>query len=72
MPLSQQPKNIDNYELKKDEVKILQPKYDPVSGEFLGIEYCITLVTVRDDPEEQVFYYGYNKGRLKFCFQLKR
>ena len=67
MLLSQQPKNIDNYELKKDEVKILRPKYDPVRGEFLGIEYCITLVTVRDDPEEQFFIMAITKVRLKFC-----
>ena len=61
MPLSQQPKNIENYELKEDEVKIVQPRYDPVSGELLGIEYCVALVTVRDDPEEQFFDYSYNK-----------
>ena len=72
MLLSQQPKNIDNYELKKDEVKILRPKYDPVRGEFLGIEYCITLVTVRDDPEEQFFYYGYNKGKAKVLLTTKK
>ena len=43
MPLSQQPKNIEDYELKEDEVKILRPRYDPVSSEFLGIEHCVAL-----------------------------
>ena len=43
MPLSQQPKNIEYYELKEDEVKILRSRYDPVSGEFPGIEYCVAL-----------------------------
>ena len=43
MPLSQQPKNIEDYELKEDEVKILRPRYDPVSGKFLGIEHCVAL-----------------------------
>ena len=31
------PKNIEDYELKENEVKILRPRYHPVSGEFLGI-----------------------------------
>ena len=46
MPLAQQPKDIESYELKDDEVKILRPRYDPVTGEFLGIEYCVALITV--------------------------
>ena len=72
MPLSQQPKNIENYELKEDEVKIVQPRYDPVSGELLGIEYCVALVTVRDDPEEQFFDYSYNKDNTKVLFSTKK
>ena len=61
MPFSQQPKNIEDYELKEDEVKVLRPMYDPVSGKFLGIEYCVALVTVRDDPEVHFFDYGCKK-----------
>ena len=72
MPLSLQPKNIENYELKEDEVKIVQPRYDPVSGELLGIEYCVALVTVRDDPEEQFFDYSYNKDNTKVLFSTKK
>ena len=52
MPLAQQPKDIESYELNDNEVKILWLKYDPVSGEFLGIEYCIALATVRNDQDE--------------------
>ena len=52
MPLAQQPKEIESYQLKDNEVKILRPRYDPINGEFLGIEYCVALVTVRNDPEE--------------------
>ena len=55
MPLAQQPKEIEIYQLKDDEVKILGPRYDPISGEFLGIGYCVALVTVRNDLEEQFF-----------------
>ena len=46
MLLAQQPKDIESYELKDDEVKILRPSYDPITGEFLGIEYCVALIAV--------------------------
>ena len=55
MLLAQQPKEIESYVLKDNEVKILQPRCDPIRGEFLGIKYCVALVTVRNDPEEQFF-----------------
>lgn len=38
MPFAHQPKDIESYELKDDEVEILRPRYDSLSGEFLGIE----------------------------------
>ena len=41
MPLTHQPKDIESYELKENKVKILRAKYDVVSGEFFGIEYCV-------------------------------
>ena len=46
MPLAHQPKDIESYILNDDEVKILRGRYDPVSGEFLGIEFCIAVITV--------------------------
>ena len=73
IPLAHQPKDIENYELKDDEVKILRSRYDPVSGEFLGIEYCIGVITVRNDPEEQFFDYGYiQKIIQKYYIQRKK
>ena len=51
MPLAHQPKDVETYELKEDGVIILRPRYDPISGEFLGTENCIALITVRNDPE---------------------
>ena len=73
MPLAHQPKDIESYELKDDEVKILRSRYDPVSGEFLGIEYCIGVITVRNDPEEQFFDYGYiQKIIQKYYIQRKK
>ena len=55
MPLSHQPKDIESYEPKEDEVRILRASYDSISGEFLGTENCIALITVRNDPQEQFF-----------------
>ena len=34
MPLAHQPKDIDNCNLKEDEVKILKPWYDPKTRIF--------------------------------------
>ena len=72
MPLAHQPKDIESYDLKDDEVKILRSRYDPVSGEFLGIEYCIAVITVRNDPEEQFFDYGYNKDNSKTLYSTRK
>ena len=47
MPLAMQPKDIESYLLKDDEVKILRAQYDPISGKFLGMEYCVGIITVK-------------------------
>ena len=72
MSLAQQPKDIESYELNDNEVKILRPRYDPVSSEFLGIEYCVALVTVRNDQEEQFFDYGYDKVNSKVLYSTRK
>ena len=72
MPLAHQPKDIESYELKDDEVKILRSRYDPLSGEFLGIEYCVGVITVRNDTEEQFFDYGYTKDNSKILYSTKK
>ena len=72
MPLVHQPKDIESYELNDDEVKILRSRYDPVSGEFLGIEYCIGVITVRNDPDEQFFDHGYSKDNSKTLYLTKK
>lgn len=33
VPLLNAPEDLKNYELKSNEVRIIKPKYDPVSGE---------------------------------------
>ena len=72
MPLAMQPKDIGSYQLKDDEVKILRARYDSISDEFLGIEYCIGLITVRNDADEQFFEYGYNKDNAKLLYSTEK
>ena len=71
MPIAHQPKDIESYELKNDEVEILRPKYDPTNCNFLGIEYCAALITIKNDPDEQFFDYGYNKENSKLLYSTK-
>ena len=72
MPLAQQPKDIEKYELNDNEVKILRARYDPISSKLLGIECCVALVTVRNDPEEQFFDYGYHKENSKVLYSTRK
>ena len=68
MPLAQQPKDVDSYDCREDEVKILRTLYNRDSGKFLGLEYCVGLITVRDGPDEQFCDYGYVKEKSKSLY----
>ena len=72
MPLAQLPKDIESYEPKEDEVKILRARYDPISGEFFGIENCVAFITVRNDLQEQFFDCRYNKENDKVLYSTKK
>ena len=71
-PLLYQPKNIADYVPKEDEVMILRSKYNPSTGEFLGLEYCIAFSTVRNDLQEQFFDYGYTKDNSKILYSTQK
>ena len=45
---------------------------NPISGEFLGIEYCVAAVTVRNDQDERFFDYDYNKDNSKLLYSTKK
>ena len=72
MPLAQQPKDIESNVPRENEVNILRPRYNIITDEFLGIEYCIALITVRNDVDEQLFDYGCNKDNSKLMFSTKK
>ena len=61
VPLLNLPEDLKNYQLKSDKVKLIKPKYDPVSGQFLGLIETLGYLTVCSDEQEHFFDYGYNK-----------
>ena len=61
VPLLNLPEDLKNYQLKSDKVKLIKPKYDPVSGQFLGLIEILGYLTVCSDEQEHFFDYGYNK-----------
>ena len=54
--------------LKKNEAVIFRPKYDTVSGEFLGLVETLGYLTVRGDSMECFFDYGYSKDNSKVLY----
>ena len=71
-PLLNQPQNIEEYVPKEDEVKILRPKYDIKTGTVLGIESCLSYLTVRNDLPEQIFDYGNSKENCKILYSTHK
>ena len=72
MPLAHQPKDIESYVFNDYEVKILRSWCNPVWGEFLRIEYWVAVITIRNDPEEQFFDYGYSKDNSKTLYSTRK
>ena len=56
--------------LKEDECKIILPINDPKTGEFLGIENKLGFLTVRGDPQERFFNYGFEKKIEVHCILI--
>ena len=42
-----------------------RPRYDPVTGTFLGLYETLGYIMVRGDPQEYFLDYGYSKQNLK-------
>ena len=62
------PEDLQNYECLPNEAKIYRPKYDNVTGEFLGLYKTIGYLTVRGDNQECFFDYGYSKDNSKVLY----
>ena len=63
---------MSTYVLKENEVKIVRPKYNPETGEFLGLYETVRFIVVRGSPEEVFFNYGYDKEKSKVLYSHYR
>ena len=62
------PPDIEQYECKENEVKLLCPLYDTTNAHFLGLEKRLAVIIVRSDEDEVFLSYGYDKEKSKFLF----
>ena len=59
------PEDLQNHKCHDMEVIMYRPRYDSVTGTFLGLYETIGYIMVRGDPEEHFLAYGYNKQNSK-------
>ena len=62
------PEDITNYVWKEREIKINRRRYDPVSGQFLGLYESIGYLVVRGDQNKQFLDYGFCKENSKILY----
>ena len=74
IPALNSPKDIDSYQCKQNETKIIVPLYDVSTGKFLGLDLQLGYIVLRGDPDELFFSYGFNAETLKvlFCSSKER
>ena len=58
IPALNSPTDIESYQCKPNEAKIVQPLYDLSNGRFFGIENRLGYVLLEGDPD--FFSYGFN------------
>ena len=66
------PEDLQNYVLKNNDAKIIRPKYDPISGEFLGLVETLAYLTVPGDHQECFFDYRDNKENSKVLYSTHK
>ena len=60
-----QPDDVSEYCPVQEEVRTLRPKYNAVNGDFIGLENCMTYLTVRSDVK---ILYDAQKMKLPSSF----
>ena len=60
-PIPNPPEDLKNYIPKENEAKIVFPKYNVISGQFLELVETLGYFPVRGDEHECFFNYGYIK-----------
>ena len=64
--------NIDEYNCKKCEVKLITCLYDKSIGEFLGFKLQLAHKILQRDAEESFFSYGYSDKKLKILYSAAK
>ena len=70
--LGQIVEDISTYFVKENKVKMIRPKYNAETGEFLGLYETIGFMAVRGSPDEVFFNYGYDKDKFKVLYSHYR
>ena len=65
---SNSPENIDSYVLRDREVKLVRPRYNSESENFLGLYETVGFFIVRGDPDEVFFNDGFDKQNSKVLY----
>ena len=71
-PMLNPPEDLKNYIPKENEAKIVRPKYDVVSKQFLGLVETLGYLTVLGDKRECFFDYGYSKEKSKVLHSMQK
>lgn len=72
IPALNSPENLTEYEFKSNETKIFRPKYDVVSGQFLGLIETRGYLTDCEDKSEFFLDYGYSKINSKILYGTRK
>ena len=67
-----QPKDINEYSCKENEVKLLSCVYDLESGDFKGLRLMLAYIVLRGDDDEVFFSYGFNKSKSKLLYSYAK
>ena len=71
-PMLNPPEDLKNYVPKENEAKIMRPKHNVTSGQFLGLVKTLGYLTVRGGDRECFFDYGYNKENSKVLYSTHK
>ena len=67
-----QPKDINEYSCKENEIKLLSCAYDPESGNFKGLRLMLAYIVLRGDNDEVFFSYGFNKSKSSVLYSYSK
>ena len=67
-PMLNPPEDLEKYVPEEDEVKILRPKYDVLSGQFLELAETPVYLTVQGDKRVCFFGQGYDMDNSKILY----